>query len=180
MNATVRIVGLGSYRGADAVGWRAVRALEARGFAARFPPGIVALRCRATPLAAIAELVGSGQDCGSPGSARDPACRLVVFVDAVDAAPASGPVLRLPESDLAPDDGSLSVHGTGLGTALSLVRALDPAFPEVVVFGIGAPRALGAAALTAILGTALPALTEGIAAEVRRFIEVANEGCPVR
>lgn len=170
VNAAVHIVGIGSYQAGDSVGWLAVQTMQAGRFAERFPVGSVELRCYAAPVLAVGELAGCERARGvayRPGQVR----RLAVFVDALSGA--RGRVRRLRAQDLAGGAVPASVHGVSLGEAVALGRALDPGFPEVVVFGIGVGHDLSGVVRGAErfgLDAVLSSLTACVAAEVDGFL----------
>jgi hydrogenase maturation protease len=120
----VRIVGIGSWSGDDRIGWNAIEAIEASGFAARYPEGTVQTwRC---------------ERLGELPRLADGACALIL-VDALRSGAPAGTVRRLDASALAASQERASSHGLGVAEWLALCRALELLPPVVVVYGIEAP-----------------------------------------
>jgi hydrogenase maturation protease len=146
----VRIIGIGSPHGADAVGWRAVEALQQGGLAARFPADTVSLENCASPVQ-LYRLVER--------------CRVAVLIDAV-ASDARQP-MGIEPSLLCRERGGCSVHGIGVADMLELLDALAESPPRVVLFGFP----IGAAAdQSAPLRAMLPALSRRIEEVIERYL----------
>jgi len=162
--ARVLVVGLGSPRGEDAVGWEAVAALGPT------PPGVEALIWRGAPAALLPRLVEA------------PA---LAVVDAVGEGLAPGEVAEVPPDRLR-RAAAWSTHAAGLEELPALRAALGRRGP-VLVLGIGVdpatcregascgPRARAAAALAA---SRLRAWWEGLGPEgpLRGAVERLGNG----
>jgi hydrogenase maturation protease len=147
----VRIVGIGSDRAGDRVGWEALTRLQHAGFEACFEPGLVSLQTCRFPAQLLQLLEG---------------CRLAVLIDAVQAEP--GALLCVDVNDLVTCKALHSSHGVGVGEALQLVERLFEQPPDVRVLGIGVGDG-EAVAIDAAMRVVMPALTDRLDAEIQRF-----------
>jgi len=142
--APVRVIGLGSPFGDDALGWQAVAALG------RLPlPSHVTLRfCRDPAVDLLPALRGAQR---------------AVLVDAVvDGGPA-GRVTTCDRAQLADAGLHFSSHGIGVPALLDLADALGDAPAELALVGISMAEPAGAApGLSPQVAAALPALLDAI------------------
>jgi hydrogenase maturation protease len=117
----VHIIGIGSPRGWDRVGWEAVRGLEARGLPGRFPATTIRLSIADRPGSRLVNLVEKTS--------------AVILVDALRGGAVPGTVLRLTPEQLDRDHG-ISSHGVGVAQALSLAAALGRLPAHLSLYGI--------------------------------------------
>lgn len=120
--AHVCIIGIGSANGLDQVGWKAVEALVAQRFPARFGSGLVALENCPAPAVLPVQLADA---------------RLLVFVDALAGEHEIGTLSRVDPDDIAAVPDRHSSHGMGLGEAVALCKFLAGFSPRIVCYGIG-------------------------------------------
>ncbi len=153
--APVCIVGIGSANGLDALGWKAVEALAAGGFAARFRPGLVRLENCAAP-AALPALLG--------------ATRLLVLIDALPAGDGTVGWRRIERDDIAAMTGGHSSHSLGVAEAVAMCESLVVVPLRIVCYGIGTgPVAAGGPGLApkGIVSAVIDELANDIAREIR-------------
>jgi len=117
---TIRIIGIGSYQGADQAGWLLTDALQAQAASLGMPAGQLDF-CRCLFPAQLWQLV-EGVD-------------LAVLIDAVPGKPDS--VAEIVRRQLSILPGLHSSHGIGVGEALDLVGSLLVAPPRMVLLGVG-------------------------------------------
>lgn len=155
----VRIIGVGSPFGLDRIGWEAVRALEAAGLAARFPPGRVTLTAWDRPGSRLVQAL------------RNAAA--VILIDAMRAGEVTGAVRRFTPGELsAAPRGFVSSHGVGIPQALALADALGELPARTVIYGIeiGTEGDAGAS-LEALCGKAAVDLQPRVYADLQAWFE---------
>jgi len=158
--ARIQVVGIGSYQGADAAGWLAVRALQDRDFAGRFPDGLVTLSLCDTP--ARLPLLAAG-------------AQLVIVIDALTGATVPGSIHCFPAPAQVRDMPPASSHDLGVGQMLALLEALHGS--RTVLFGIGVGNKPATPGLPAGPELVEPVL-EALADVLERCIRQSPEAAP--
>jgi|GEM_PF-3537831 len=116
----VRIIGIGSDRVDDRIGWDVLKKLQQTEFATQFAPGLVSFQTCRFPAQLLQLLEG---------------CRLAVLIDAIPAEP--GALLDIDVNHLLTCKTLHSSHGIGVGEALQLVERLFEQPPDIRLLGIG-------------------------------------------
>jgi hydrogenase maturation protease len=119
---SVRVIGVGSPFGCDAIGWQAVDALQQLGLADAFTAADVTLVKLDRPGAGLLQQM-QGFD-------------LVIIIDALVCDGAPDRVLVLEQDEISTQTGLLSAHGLGVAEALALGRALGDLPPALQLLGI--------------------------------------------
>jgi len=152
--APVVIIGIGSPHGLDAVGWKAVEALGASGFAARFRPGLVRLENCSVP-AALPALIT--------------ATRLLVLIDALPERDAANGWCRIERDDLEVVTGAPSSHTLSIAEAVAVCESVAMVAPRIVCFGITTgPGTAGSA--DEVAGRIVAGLGDAIRAEIKAWL----------
>jgi hydrogenase maturation protease len=149
----VRIIGVGSPYGLDALGWRAVEALRCGSFAQRFPTGLVSLENCKLPVHLYSLVDG---------------CRLAVIIDAVMSD--GRQPLKLEPAMLRNPVQCHSVHAVGVGEMLDLLEALTLRPPRVLLFGLPMPEGEGPADAERCVHQMLPGLCHRVEVAVREWL----------
>ncbi len=121
MTCRVAIIGIGSARGNDRLGWDLIDRLQADDFESRFANGTVSLLTCRFP----AQLVQLME-----------ACEHALVIDAVRQP--AGQLSEFTRQDLLLSGDICSTHGMGVGEALALADVLLPDPVPVRILGIGA------------------------------------------
>jgi hydrogenase maturation protease len=140
--APVRIVGIGSASGSDALGWYAADRLLASGWAGRYPAGMLEVSTCPTPAQLPAMLNGT---------------RLLLLIDALLDGGTPGRLQQLTADQLAAGS-QASSHGVGVAEALALIEALQGDAIQVVVLGVSVGTAGHGTNSDSLLDTAWPSL----------------------
>ncbi|MDX1698827.1 MAG: hypothetical protein R3308_11095 [Thiohalobacterales bacterium] len=144
MTAPVRIIGIGSATGVDALGRAAIERLRKSRWAAHHPAGLVDIAACPAPALLPARVRGPG---------------LLVLIDALpdDGAPGRVRQLSVEELASAPETSS---HGMGIREAVALIEALEGDALKTIVLGISCGASDDVADIDALLDAAWPALPE--------------------
>lgn len=118
----IRIIGVGSPIGCDAVGWQALDALQELGLSDSFPEGVVSMEKLDRPGAGLLDHM-RGAD-------------LVFIIDALVAASDSSAMVVLHAEDLLQETAPLSAHSLGVSETLALGEALGDLPPKLQLLGI--------------------------------------------
>ncbi len=156
--APVRIVGIGSAAGCDAIGWRAVERLLASDWTRRYPGGLLEVSCSPTP----------AQLPAMPGGTR-----VLIVIDALLDCSAPGSLHELTMDRLAAGP-QASSHGVGVGEALALINALYGDALQVVVLGISTGTAAPGASANSLLDRAWPSLLAKLDEIVQQHLDQDN------
>jgi hydrogenase maturation protease len=158
--APVRIVGIGSAAGCDALGWQAAERLLASDWVRRYPDRLLEVSCCPTP-AQLPAMSGE--------------TRLLIIIDALRDNSAPGSLRQLTADQLATGP-QASSHGLGVGEALALIDALYGDTLQVVVLGIGTGTADPRTSADWQLDTAWPSLLALLDETVRHYLEQGSRG----
>lgn len=143
----VRVLGIGSPNGDDAVGWLAVEAFQEL-WPDHAEAGVETI-----------VLDRPGTDLLSHMAGAD----AVILVDAVAGNAPPGTMEQFAMSDLAGDGRPLSAHGFGVASALELGRTLDMLPSRLVVLGVHVPPPEAGAEMTPGIRSAIPGIARRIA-----------------
>jgi hydrogenase maturation protease len=156
--ATVRIVGIGSAAGCDAIGWEACARLLASDWTSRYPDGLLDVSCSPTPAQLPAMLGGT---------------RVLILIDALLDCSAPGSLHELTMDQLAAGP-QASSHGVGVGEVLALINTLYGDALQVVVLGISTGTPDPGASADTRLDAAWPSLLAALDEIVRQHLEQGN------
>jgi len=146
----VGVFGIGSPFGDDRIGWEAIRAAQAQGFAQRH--GLQRL-----------------QACDRPGThllALLQGLDSAIVIDAMHSGAPPGTLRRLDSAELGNLHATSSTHGFGLAYTLSLGKTLDALPPCLVLYGVEISTASLQDGLSDCVAQAIPQLLQAIAREL--------------
>ena len=152
--APVRIVGIGSASGNDALGWDAAERLLTSGWANRYPAGVLEVSTCTTPAQLPAMLNGT---------------RLLLLIDALRDGGTAGSLHRLTADQLAAGSRASS-HGMGVAEALALIDALQGDAIRVVVLGVSTGTPDHGAHSNSLLDTAWPSLQTALDKMIGQYL----------
>lgn len=152
MNASVRIIGIGSPFGDDRAGWEAAAMLDAVLPRELLDAGRVTVEILDRPGARLIERLNGAET--------------VIVLDAVKSGGVPGSVCRFTAGQLSSTSSGLSSHGFGVAQALSLAGALGINLRRVIVYGIEVDPVHRGELIDAAVRHALPQLAARIAAEL--------------
>ncbi len=149
----IRVIGIGSPFGADAIGWRAIERLRASSAAARWGARVQLSALDRPGAALLAHWRGAQQ---------------VILIDAMRSGAAPGTVRRFAAHELAQARSLRSTHGFGVREVLALAEVLGERPANLILFGVEIEPD-GALAEEA----ALTALVDTVRAEIEGALGVA-------
>lgn len=148
----VSVIGVGSPRGDDRLGWVALEALKQSARLAPLIPQRLRLDVRDRPGLLLLSAWQGAQS--------------VILIDAVCSGAEPGSVLRLAGADIGAPGGSVSTHGFGVATAVALARVLQQLPAALVLLGLEADPLSSGEGLSPSLQAALPDFLQLIEHEV--------------
>lgn len=146
----VGVFGIGSPFGDDRIGWEAIRAAQALGFAQRH--GLQRLQACDRPGTQLLALL-QGLDSA-------------IVIDAMHSGAPPGTLRRLDSAELGGLHDTYSTHGFGLAYTLSLGKTLAALPPCLVVYGVEIAAASLQDGLSDCVAQAIPQLLQAIAREL--------------
>lgn len=152
----VRIIGVGSPFGPDALGLAAAERLRADGLTKDYPYGWVSVEvCDRCGVGLLEEIRDAG---------------LAILIDAASFGATPGHIRRFGERDIECTESVTSSHGLGVAEVLALSRSLDALPPKLILYGIEIGQAPASDGIFEIPEREITELRNAIKADISAYV----------